>query len=166
MLLGFSLGVWALVVGYTFVKVLNARGANLRATVVTIAAFGASIVVNLTFYRHWGPVTVGLPSSVCGLVMFVGGALALGALRFSLTYLGVLAPGVLAAGWVGNLVGGASVLNLATSCMAMAVVLLGYIAAVPQLRESLSGILVRLRPSRAATDPSIVGQDLPAPEGR
>jgi putative peptidoglycan lipid II flippase len=165
MLLGFAVGIWAYVLGYTFVKVLNARGANVRATAVTIAAFGANIAVNLIFYRQWGPVTIGLASSVCGVVMFAGGAIALGTLRFSLSYLGLLAPGALAAGWVGTLLGGPSVANLATSCTAMAVVLLGYMAVVPPLRQSLSDVLARLRPARRSTDQPTIEQGEPAREG-
>jgi putative peptidoglycan lipid II flippase len=154
MLLGFAVGVWAQVLGYMFVKVLNARGANLNATIVTLSSFGSGIAVNLIFYRHWGPLTIGIASSVCGLVMFVASATALGILRFALGYLGVLAPGVLLAGAVGEVLAGRSLIHLVASCAAMAVVLIGYIAAVPRLRGVLrSSVLERLR--RPQVEPAL-----------
>src|SRR6266508_3495597 len=52
MLAGFALGIWASVLGYTLVKVLNARGANSRVAVVNMLSFSAAIGLNLLLYRH------------------------------------------------------------------------------------------------------------------
>src|SRR6266511_2045699 len=59
MLAGFALGIWASVLGYTLVKVLNARGANSRVAVVNMLSFSAAIGLNLLLYRHWGAFTLG-----------------------------------------------------------------------------------------------------------
>jgi peptidoglycan biosynthesis protein MviN/MurJ (putative lipid II flippase) len=153
MMLGFAVGVWAQVAGYMLVKVLNARGANLSATFVTVASFGSGIAVNLLFYRHWGPLTIGIAASVAGVVMFVASAVALGILRYCAAFLALLGPGVLLAGAVGALLAGRSLPSLITSAAAMAAVLAVYIAAVPRLRDLFRiSILARLRRPRAAPE--------------
>jgi putative peptidoglycan lipid II flippase len=146
MLLGFALGIWAQVVGYTLVKVLNARGANFKVAVVNAIAFGAAIVVNLLLYRYWGAFTLGAASSVCGLLLFLISARWLGVLRFSLGLIAALLPGVVAAGVVGWALSGTGILRLAASCTAIGLVWIGYVAAVPKLRRTfLTAFLRRLR---------------------
>jgi peptidoglycan biosynthesis protein MviN/MurJ (putative lipid II flippase) len=156
MLLGFALGIWAQVVGYTLVKVLNARGVNFRVAVVSAVSFSAAIAVNLLLYRYWGAFTLGAASSVCGLLMFVIAARWLGVLRFSMGLLVVLAPGAAAAGLAGYALQGRGFFALAASCTAILLVWTGYVALVPSLRQRfLSGILAKLkRGPKAAAVPA------------
>lgn len=146
MLLGFALGIWAQVVGYTLVKVLNARGSNLPVAVVMAASFSAAIAVNLLAYRHWGAFTLGAASSVCGLLMFVIAARWLGILRFSLGLLAALAPGAAAAAAIGYALRGPGPVRLVASCAGILVVWFCYVAMVPRLRRRfLSGLVRTLR---------------------
>lgn len=146
MLLGFALGIWAQVVGYTLVKVLNARGANVKVAVVMAVSFSAAIAVNLLLYRHWGAFTLGAASSVCGLLMFVISAWWLGVLRFSLGLLAMLLPGAAAAAAAGYALSGPGVVRLAASCAATLLVWIGYVAVIPGLRRAfLSGVLRKLK---------------------
>ena len=146
MLIGFGLGIWAQVIGYTLVKVLNARGANARVAVVMAASFLAAIAVNLLLYRYWGAFTLGAASSLCGLIMFVVAARWLGVLRYSLARLAGLAPGAAVAGLAGYLLAGPGLVRLVASCAAILVVWVAYVVAVPSLRHAyLAGVLDRLR---------------------
>ncbi|WP_433293064.1 lipid II flippase MurJ [Actinoplanes sp. CA-030573] len=146
MLVGFALGIWAQVIGYTLVKILNARGANFRVAIVNAAAFGSAILVNLLLYRFWGAFTLGAASSICGLLMFALSAHWLGVLRFSLVRLAELAPGAALAGVTGWLLAGDGIVRLVASCAAIGVLFLGYVAAVPPLRHAyLDSFLRRLR---------------------
>jgi putative peptidoglycan lipid II flippase len=155
-LLGFSLGIWAQVVGYTLMKVLNARGANGRVAVVMAVSFGASIAVNLLMYRHWGAFTLGAAASVCGLLTFLLSAWRLGILGFSLGLLAALSPGALVAGVAGWALSGPGLLRLTASCLAVLAIWFGYVALVPSLRRSfLSGVLAKLRRGPEAGGPGL-----------
>ncbi|MEV1288027.1 lipid II flippase MurJ [Micromonospora sp. NPDC049679] len=148
MLLGFALGIWAQVLGYTFVKVLNARGANFQVAIVMALSFSVPMGLNLLLYRHWGAFTLGAAASVGGLLMFIASARWLAVLRFSLGLIVVLLPGVLAAIAAGYFLSGPGVLRLAASSAAILVVWMLYIAVVPQLRRTfLSSILERFKQS-------------------
>ncbi|GAB3506928.1 lipid II flippase MurJ [Phytohabitans suffuscus] len=146
LLLGFALGIWAQVVGYTFVKVLNARGANFRVAVVMAISFGASVAVNLLLYRYWGPFTIGAAASVCGVLTFAISAWCLRILRYSLGLVAMLLPGTVVATGVGYLLSGPGFLRLAASSAAILAIFGLYVCGVPHLRRTfLSGLLARLR---------------------
>ena len=143
MLLGFALGIWATVVGYTLVKVLNARGDNFKVAVVMAVSFGASIAVNYGLYRSWGAFTLGAAASVNGLLQFLLAARLLRVLRYSLGLLAALLPGAIVAGGVGWLLSGTGFLRLAASCAAIGLIWLGYVAAFPSLRRTFLDAFLR-----------------------
>jgi putative peptidoglycan lipid II flippase len=142
-LLGFGFGMWAQVLGYTFVKILNARGANGRATAVMVLSFASAIAVNLLLFRQWGAFTLGAAASICGLVMVVASAWALGILRFSAGVLTIMAPGALLAGVAGYAAAGPGWIRLILSVTAVFAVWIGYAMAVPQLRQPLLATIRR-----------------------
>lgn len=169
LLLGFALGIWAQVVGYTLVKVLNARGANRRVAVVMAVSFGASVAVNLLLYRYWGPFTIGAAASVCGVLTFAIAAWCLRILRYCLVLIALLAPGAAAATGVGYLLSGPGLVRLVASCAAILVIFGLYVVAVPHLRRTfVAGLLARLRrtppPSdgAAAAEPARGGEPVAA----
>lgn len=166
MLLGFSLGIWANVLGHTLVKVLNARGANKRAAVANGLSFGLAAAVNLVMWRYAGPVTLGLASAIGGLVMFTGAALSLRIMRHCLGLLAMLAPGVLAAAAAGWLLAGDGLLRLAASGAAVGLIWLAYVMLVPSLRGAFvagvwSKIVARGRTSPPGEDPPTVELTVP-----
>ncbi len=66
---GLSLGLWAQVVAYVLVKVLNAQLRNgdvLRLSVVSIIV---NLVINVSFARWLGPATLGMSISLAAVVM-------------------------------------------------------------------------------------------------
>ncbi|MFC7274529.1 murein biosynthesis integral membrane protein MurJ [Paractinoplanes rhizophilus] len=145
MLLGFSLGIWANVLGHTLVKVLNARGHNRRAAVANGLSFGIAATVNLVMWRYTGPFTLGLASAVGGVVMFVGAAVSLKIVRHSLGLLVLLAPGIAGATAAGWLLAGDGLVRLAGSCALIGLVWLGYVMLVPSLRAAfVTGLWSRI----------------------
>jgi peptidoglycan biosynthesis protein MviN/MurJ (putative lipid II flippase) len=136
LLLGFALGIWAQVLGYTLVKVLNAQGENARVAVVNGLAFGAAAATNVVMWRYWGPFTLGFAATVGGLVMFVGSALSLRIMRHCLGLLAMLAPGATVAAVAGFGLAGDGVVRLVASGTAVGLVWLGYVLAVPELRHT------------------------------
>jgi peptidoglycan biosynthesis protein MviN/MurJ (putative lipid II flippase) len=137
MLAGFALGIWAQVLGYTLVKVLNARGANTRVAVVNGLSFSAALIANLALYRIWGAFTLGAAASLGGLVLSVTAARSLEIIRFTGRLLATLAPGAAVAGLAGWLLNGPGPAHLAVSATAILAVWLLYLAAVPPLRAAL-----------------------------
>jgi putative peptidoglycan lipid II flippase len=135
MLTGFALGIWAQVLGYTLVKVLNARGANARVAVITALSFSAALGLNLSLYRYWGAFTLGAAASFGGLVLLVASAESLAVLGFVLRSLAALMPGVVVAGSAGYYLAGPGPARLAVSCAAIVGLWCGYVAAVPGLRR-------------------------------
>ncbi|MEE6263828.1 lipid II flippase MurJ [Plantactinospora sonchi] len=146
LLLGFALGIWAQVIGYTLVKVLNARGANVRVAWVNAVSFGAAAAVNLLLFRHWGPFTLGAAASVGGLLMFLLSARLLGVLGYSARLIAALLPGAVLAALAGYLLAGPGILRLLVSCVGILLVWVGYAAVVPGVRRTfLVGIWDRAR---------------------
>jgi putative peptidoglycan lipid II flippase len=144
MLLGFAIGIWAQVLAYTYVKVLNARGANARVALVTALSFGAAIAINLLLYRQWGAFTIGAASTACGIIMFLAAALALKQLRFCVFWLLRLAPGAAAAGLAGYLTAGSSLGRMIVSCAAIAAVWVLYVAIFAQARQLMADVLRKI----------------------
>jgi putative peptidoglycan lipid II flippase len=147
MLLGFALGIWANVLGYTFIKVLNARGENNRVAVVNGLSFGIAAGVNLVMWRFWGPITLGVASTIGGLVMFVGSAVSLGIMRHCLRLIALLSPGIVGAVAAGWLLAGDGLLRLIASCTVISLIWLGYVMSVPSFRRV---VVARFRSKVAA----------------
>ncbi|MFY1670464.1 lipid II flippase MurJ [Plantactinospora sp. WMMB334] len=137
LLLGFALGVWAQVIGYTLVKVLNARGANRQVALVMAVSCAAAIVTNLLLFRHWGAITLGVAASVGGLLTFVLSARLLGVLGDCLRLIVVLLPGAAGAAGLGYLLAGPGLPRLIASTAAILLVWIGYPVLVPGLRRTL-----------------------------
>lgn len=145
LLMGFALGIWAHVLGYTFVKVLNARGANFQVAIVMALSFGIPIAVNLLLYRQWGAFTIGAASSIGGVLMFLISARWLSVLGYSTRLLALALPGAAVAAVAGYLLAGAGPLRLIASCVAILLIWVGYVTAVPSLRRTfLSFVLKKL----------------------
>jgi putative peptidoglycan lipid II flippase len=163
LLLGFALGIWAQVLGYALVKVLNARAATFPVATIMAASFGAAAALNLLLYRHLGPITLGVSASVGGLITFAMAAGWLSVLRFSFGFLAILLPGAGATAAVGFLLSGPSLTRLVMSTVGMALLWAGYVALVPRLRQAfLLGIWAKLRPGRRPS----TAQPLPAGDDR
>ncbi|WP_157631796.1 lipid II flippase MurJ [Catelliglobosispora koreensis] len=141
LLTGFAIGIWAHVLGYCFVKVLNAKGANRRVAMIMATSFITAIGMNLALYKHWGAFTIGAAYSVCGIIMLLASAWALSVGRFTVRLLCLLSPGVLLTGLAGSAASGPGLARLLLSCIAVAVVFIGYCIAIPGLRSYLTAVL-------------------------
>ena len=136
LLLGFALGIWAQVIGYTFVKVLNARGANFQVAIVMSVSFSAAAGLNLLLFRHWGAFTLGAAASIGGLLMLVVSAAMLGVFRFTLRLAADLVPGAVVAGVLGYLIAGPGMVRLVGSAVGTLLVWVAYAAVMPRLRRT------------------------------
>ena len=69
-LCGLSFGLWAHIISYILIKVLNSQFRN--STVLTIMAIGLSfnIFFNLSFYDVFHSLTLGVGNSIYGLTVF------------------------------------------------------------------------------------------------
>ncbi|MEQ4300138.1 lipid II flippase MurJ [Plantactinospora sp. B6F1] len=146
LLLGFALGIWAQVIGYTLMKVLNAQGRNREVAIVMAVSYTAAAALNLLLFRHWGAFTLGAAASVGGLLMFLVSARLLGVLGYCLRLLVTLLPGSVAAAGLGYLLAGPGLPRLVGSCAGILLVWLGSAALVPALRRTyLVGVWARVR---------------------
>ncbi len=68
---GLAMGFWAQVAGYTLVKALNAQLRNREVLIYMAAGLLTQSVLNLTLHPIFGPYTLGISSSVYGLVLFL-----------------------------------------------------------------------------------------------
>ena len=68
-LFGTALGLWAQVIGYVLLKALSSQLRNRAVFFVMTSALVANISVNLSLYRYFGPVTLGLGNSIYGLAL-------------------------------------------------------------------------------------------------
>jgi putative peptidoglycan lipid II flippase len=80
-LFGVSLGLWAQVVGYVLVKALNAQLRNREVLWVMMGALIANTIFILCLHPIWGAMTLGLGTSVYGVVLLIGTMTALGLWR-------------------------------------------------------------------------------------
>ena len=69
-LFGLSFGLWAHIIGYILIKVLNSQFRN--STVLTIMAIGLSLNIffNIFFYNFFHSLTLGIGNSIYGLTIF------------------------------------------------------------------------------------------------
>jgi putative peptidoglycan lipid II flippase len=94
-LFGLSLGFWGHMAGYVLLKALNAQLRNREVFWFMATALGLNAAINVSMYQTWGPVTLGIGSSVFGLTLFVTGVLAVGVGRAVWATVGWLAIGVM-----------------------------------------------------------------------
>lgn len=94
-LTGLSLGFWAEILGYVFIKTLNAQLRNFEAMCYMAVAVIASVLVNLLLYKTLGPITLGIAASTYGITIGVLSTRALGLLRQFIVYTGWLAIGTM-----------------------------------------------------------------------
>ncbi len=80
-LFGIALGLWAQVIGYVFIKALNAQLRNRVVLRVMALAVLANTAFNLMLYPHFGPMTLGLGNTAYALVLLAGTLTALGLWR-------------------------------------------------------------------------------------
>lgn len=68
-LFGLSFGFWAQVLSYILLKAMSANFKNREVFLFMIIAVLINSIFNFTFYRYFGPVTLGLGVSLYGLVL-------------------------------------------------------------------------------------------------
>lgn len=70
-LIGMSLGLWAQVIGYVFIKSLNAQFMNRSVLKIMFLALAGNALVNVLLYKYLGPLTLGIGCSIYGIVLLL-----------------------------------------------------------------------------------------------
>lgn len=68
-LFGFSIGLWAQVLSYYFIRILNAQLRNIEVMLYTSVAIFLDIGVKLLLYKSLGPIVLGLGVSVNSVIL-------------------------------------------------------------------------------------------------
>lgn len=84
---GIAAGLWAAMLGWVLVRLLNAAGRNGMAAVIVVSAYGANALFNAAAVPLFGTLGLGLGEAMRGLVLLGGTAIALGCVRPVLTCL-------------------------------------------------------------------------------
>ena len=70
-LLGFSIGMWAQVLSYYFIRVLNSQLRNTEVLIYTSISILVDVGIKLLLYKNFGPVVLGLGLSVNFIVLWL-----------------------------------------------------------------------------------------------
>ncbi|TBX31480.1 murein biosynthesis integral membrane protein MurJ, partial [Rahnella victoriana] len=70
-LIGMSFGLWGQVIGYVFIKALNAQFKNKSVLGIMLLSLAGNAAVNVLLYHYLGALTLGLGISVYGIIMLV-----------------------------------------------------------------------------------------------
>ena len=70
-LLGFSIGMWAQVLSYYFIRVLNSQLRNTEVLIYTSISILIDVGIKLLLYKNFGPVVLGLGLSVNFIVLWL-----------------------------------------------------------------------------------------------
>ena len=141
-LLGFSMGVWAHILSYYFIRILNAQLRNTQVMHYISISVLIDIGIKLTFYKSLGPMTLGLANSAYSIILFFLTVRALKifeALKPTLSWLGLglglnVIIYILITPYVNNFSSTTRLICL--SCILFCYWAL-YIAIIPKLRESV-----------------------------
>ncbi|HGX2124496.1 TPA: lipid II flippase MurJ, partial [Escherichia coli] len=75
---GMSIGLWAQVIGYIFIKALSAQLRNKQVLIVMILSLFGNAIVNIITYKSFGAFGIGLGCSAYGLFLLLTSAFFLG----------------------------------------------------------------------------------------
>ncbi|TLV21528.1 hypothetical protein FE839_05705 [Klebsiella indica] len=78
---GMCIGLWAQVIGYIFLKALNAHLLNKKVLIVISVSVLTNILWNLLVFRHLGAFGIGIGASLNGFVVFILSACYIGILK-------------------------------------------------------------------------------------
>ncbi len=70
-LLGFSIGMWAQVLSYYFIRVLNSQLRNTEVLIYTSISILVDVGIKLLLYKNFGPMVLGLGHSVNFIVLWL-----------------------------------------------------------------------------------------------
>ena len=91
---GISTGLWAAMLGWVLVRMVNASGRNGTAALIIVSAYAANVLVNVAAVPSLGTLGLGFGEAARGLVLLGGTAVALGC---SALMLGCVARGAVGA---------------------------------------------------------------------
>jgi putative peptidoglycan lipid II flippase len=145
---GIAIGLWAMMMGWILLRMLNAAGRNRDAMKIIVAGYAMNMLVSFLLSSHVGTLGLGLGDASRGLTLLLGTAFMLGCLslvvREILANLPQIAVIVLAATGIRRLT--ASVpLHLLLGALALAIVMLPRLW--PQVRIVATALRRRLAPA-------------------
>jgi len=141
-LCGFSIGLWAQILSFYFIRILNAQLRNVEVFLYVSISVFLDIGIKLLLYRNLGPIVLGLGMSVNSIVLFLLTCNALKLvrdLRTSALYMafGTILYAILNSFISIYLINLSHVYRLIMIVGISCVFWVGYIFLIPHLRESL-----------------------------
>lgn len=94
-LLGLAIGIWAQIISYFFVKVLNSQLRNREVIIYMAISLVLNIIINLSLYQFLGPLTLGISATINAIILFILSSWALKILKNLQSYILILLLGVL-----------------------------------------------------------------------
>jgi len=70
-LIGLSIGFWANIASYVMIKVLNSHRRNREVIIFMGIALSLNSLFNILSYKIFGPITIGIGSSIYGIILFI-----------------------------------------------------------------------------------------------
>ncbi|WP_186763851.1 murein biosynthesis integral membrane protein MurJ [Planomicrobium sp. CPCC 101079] len=68
---GLAIGFWAQILAYIFIKAMSAQLQNKKITIYMAISLGMGSLFNIIFYKILGPQTLGISSSIYGILLFL-----------------------------------------------------------------------------------------------
>lgn len=72
---GMSIGLWAQVIGYIFIKALNSHLKNKQVFIIMCISLVGNSIFNTLIYKYWGAFGIGLGNSIYGILLLIGSAI-------------------------------------------------------------------------------------------
>lgn len=99
---GISVGLWAGMLGWVLVRMVNAAGRNGASAIIIVSAYATNALVNMTLVSPLGTLGLGLGEASRGLTLLAGAALVLGCGRLMLRCVGRAFVGAVVLACVGG----------------------------------------------------------------
>ena len=99
---GISVGLWAGMLGWVLVRMVNAAGRNGASAIIIVSAYATNALVNMILVSPLGTLGLGLGEASRGLTLLAGAALALGCGRLMLRCVGRAFVGAVVLACVGG----------------------------------------------------------------
>ncbi|MEF3351635.1 lipid II flippase MurJ [Paenibacillus sp. GYB006] len=150
--IGISIGLWATITAYILQKVLNAQMKNKVVVKIMAASVFTNILINVFLYKFLGPLTLGLGSSLYGLIYLLLASYNLGILKFTVQNILVVGAGSLLYIPIAILINGNSIIYLLLSALVFFIYWLLYILSIKSLRNAVMPVLLnRLKKTKKVT---------------
>lgn len=144
-LIGIAVGFWAQVVAFFMIKTLNAHRRNKEVVIFMAIALTTNSLFNILFYKILGPITIGIGTSLYGIILFIFTTHALNIIRSIAPVLLWLFGGSIIYYFINSFINLESWDDIIISLFIFIFYWTIYITMVPVLRFSVMPLIVKLK---------------------